>query len=204
MGKSKGKGGGSSGSSSSSSSSGSGTSSGMIGMSGMSGMSSMASAETQTSGGMGKTMAEGRTPKISSGMSKTMAKDKTPNPDTPATCSEMKDQDMCEKDTNADNHCKWDDDDGCYKGCPGDGLALEGSMRSLGGECSCVNYYFKKGFGCDKCPVGSIAISESVCSEVLTDATIGNAYYGASDTAIGDWFIDSVAATAKWGHISDW
>jgi hypothetical protein len=39
--------------------------------------------------------------------------------------------------------------------------------------------------------------------EALTDATIGK-YNSGAGTAIGDWFIDSVAATAKWGHISRW
>jgi hypothetical protein len=39
--------------------------------------------------------------------------------------------------------------------------------------------------------------------EALTDATIGD-YNSGAGTAIGDWFIDSVAATAKWGHISRW
>ncbi|GMI56661.1 hypothetical protein TeGR_g1300 [Tetraparma gracilis] len=117
---------------------------------GGSGMSSMASAETQTSGGMGKTMAEGRTPKISSGMSKTMAKNKTPVPEPPAKCSEMKDQGMCEQDSNADNHCKWDEaDNECYKGCPSDGRALEDSMRSLEDEdkCPCPNYVYDSGDG---------------------------------------------------------
>ncbi|GMI26348.1 hypothetical protein TeGR_g5383 [Tetraparma gracilis] len=38
----------------------------------------------------------------------------------------------------------------------------------------------------------------------LTDATIGNSYNGAANTAIVEWFADEAAATAKWGHISDW
>ena len=124
----------------------------------------------------------------------------------------MTDQDMCEQDStnsNADNHCKWDEDDNeCYKGCPSDGRVLEDSMRSLEDEdkCKCPNYVYDSGDReCKKCAAGSIAISESVCSEVLTDATIGNSYYyTASDTAIYEWFDDEAAATAKWGHISDW
>ncbi|GMI23136.1 hypothetical protein TeGR_g3838, partial [Tetraparma gracilis] len=145
----------------------------------------------------------------SSSSSSSDSSNKTPVPEPPVKCSEMKDQDMCEKDANADYHCKWDEDDNeCYKGCPSDGRALEDSMRSLRdvNKCPCPNFFYDSGDKeCKKCPAGSIAISESVCSEVLTDATIGNSLSGtAPNTAIQEWFYNEAAATAKWGHISDW
>ncbi|GMI23201.1 hypothetical protein TeGR_g11232, partial [Tetraparma gracilis] len=143
----------------------------------------------------------------SSSSSSSDSSNKTPVPEPPANCSEMTDQDMCGQDSNADNHCKWDEDDNeCYKGCPSDGRALEDSMRSLEDEDKCCpNYVYDSGDReCKKCAAGSIAISESVCSEVLTDATIGNSYNGDSDTAIQEWFANEADAIAKWGHISDW
>ncbi|GMI22813.1 hypothetical protein TeGR_g6788, partial [Tetraparma gracilis] len=130
----------------------------------------------------------------SSSSSSSDSSNKTPVPEPPAKCSEMTDQDMCD----ADNLCKWDEDgNDCFKGCPSDGRALEGSMRSLEDKCICPNFVYDSGDKeCKKCPAGSIAISESVCSDVLTDENI--------QVAVNLWVTKPQIAQLVYGDITYW
>jgi hypothetical protein len=54
---------------------------------------------------------------------------------------------------------------------------------------------------CSAVTVADAGIPECVA---INDDNIGNAFDGADDTAIKEWFADEAAATAKWGHISTW
>jgi hypothetical protein len=47
----------------------------------------------------------------------------------------------------------------------------------------------------------------NVDCEPITTANIGNGRsfdVGYTGTAVFEWFDDQIAATAKWGHMSDW
>ncbi|GMI22787.1 hypothetical protein TeGR_g9170, partial [Tetraparma gracilis] len=67
--------------------------------------------------------------------------------------------------------------------------------------CDCVNYYRDYDGNCQKCPAGSIAISDwslmwSVCSDVLTDGNIQD--------AVNLWVTWPQKAQKVYGDITYW
>jgi hypothetical protein len=61
------------------------------------------------------------------------------------------------------------------------------------------------GYSGDTCNLCTTTNEVNTNCAALTDTSIGSGLTTtAPDTAIPEWFADEAAATAKWGHISDW
>ena len=83
----------------------------------------------------------------------------------------------------------------CSNGGAATGTIVDGDCA-----CDCTGTDYSG----DTCTLCTTTNDANTNCEALTDTTIGNAYDGAADTAINEWLADADAATAKWGHISEW